>query len=182
MAELNIKAKYSTSYIHKPKGLVERAIRTIEIYIKTFLVEENALKKAVNRAIKVVRFSWSARTKKIGLNCFEPETKNEINKHIRFREQSEGPRGDCLRCLREPPALIQYTAKHLRDMAKKRKFGRTAGTAELQPEIRERKVSTDRFFEVRNWNKKISNEPNQTKTSCLSILFLTGEKSFLRRA
>ncbi len=60
LAELNIDLKYSTPYVHTPIGLIERTIRTMEDYVKTFLIEENVKKKkkrAVKRAVKALRFS-----------------------------------------------------------------------------------------------------------------------------
>ena len=44
---------------------------------------------------------------------------------------------------------IHYTAKHLRDMDKERKFGKSAKTEDLQKEIRMRKVCSQRNFVVR---------------------------------
>ena len=70
LAESEKCVKYSTPYVYTPIELVERTIRTIEEYIKTFPVEENVLKKAVKRATRVTRFSWSAGTKRTAFHLF----------------------------------------------------------------------------------------------------------------
>ena len=43
--------------MHTLIGIVERHIRTLESYIKPFLIENNDLKHAVRRAIRVLRFT-----------------------------------------------------------------------------------------------------------------------------
>ena len=57
MEEKGIKVEFSTPCVHKPIGIVEKHIRTLESYIKPFLIENNDLKHAVRRAIKVLRRS-----------------------------------------------------------------------------------------------------------------------------
>ncbi len=57
--EFSILTEFSTPYVHTSIGLVERNIRTLESYIKPFLLENNTLKQAVRRAIKLMRFSES---------------------------------------------------------------------------------------------------------------------------
>ena len=49
--------EFSTPYVHTPIGMVERQIRTVESYVRPFLLEKNDLKHAVRRAMKVLRCS-----------------------------------------------------------------------------------------------------------------------------
>ena len=58
--EFGISVEYSTPHVHTPIGMVERNIWTLETFIKPFLLENNTLKQAGQRAIKLMRFSESA--------------------------------------------------------------------------------------------------------------------------
>ncbi len=62
--DFGISTEFSTPYVHTPIAIVERDIRTLESYIKPFLLENNTLKQAVRRAIKLMRFSESVPLKK----------------------------------------------------------------------------------------------------------------------
>ena len=154
-AKLNLVVNYSTPYVHTPIGLVERNIRTLEDYVKTFLIENNDLKGAVKRAVKTIRFSWSASLDKTPFECYMGRKPRTVlsnicdleNKGKDLVENVYDKSGNHL-------TQIHYTAKHLRDMDKDRKYGRSARTEDLQKEIRKRKVSSQRYFVVRNRNKK----------------------------
>ena len=58
--EFGILTQFSTPYVQTPIGKVERGIRTLESYIKQFLLENNTHKHALRRAIKLMRFSECA--------------------------------------------------------------------------------------------------------------------------
>ena len=55
--KFGISVDYSIPYVHTPIGMVERNIRTLETFINPFLLENNTLKRAVRRAIKLARFN-----------------------------------------------------------------------------------------------------------------------------
>ena len=55
ITEVGIHIEFSTPYVHTPIGMVERSIRTLESYMKPFLLEKNTLKPAVRRAVKLMR-------------------------------------------------------------------------------------------------------------------------------
>ena len=160
----NIGIQYSTPYVHTPLGLVERTKRTLEDYTKTMLIEENELKKAVKRAVKALTFSWSASTKKTPFELFfnrKPRTESTNvfdleNKGKDLLENVYDSQGNHL-------TQFHYTDKRLREMTKERKFGRTAGSEELQREIRKRKVSHERCFAVRNGNERSLDSKFETK-------------------
>ncbi len=61
--ERGIKIEFSKPCVHTPIGIVERHLRTLEPYIKPFLIGNSDLKHAVRRAIKVLRFSENSAIK-----------------------------------------------------------------------------------------------------------------------
>ncbi len=68
-----------------------------------------------------------------------------------------------------PSTGFHYTEKHLREMAEERAFGKTAKSEYLQKEFRKRKVSTQRFFVVRNRSKK--NVSSKIETEMRPLVF-----------
>ncbi len=64
LADLSIKLTFCTPYVHNAIGTVERTLRTLQDYMKVYLIEENNLKKAVRRATTTLRKTISKSTGK----------------------------------------------------------------------------------------------------------------------
>ncbi len=151
-ARLNLVVKYSTPYVHTPIGVVERNIRTIEGYLKSFLLEDNNLKRALSRATKTIRFAWSSSTNRTPFELYHGRKPRTILSNIvdlepggkELVENIVDKHGNQL-------TQVHYSTKYFEGLAKERKFGKSANTQELQREIRKRKVSK-RYFVVKNRN------------------------------
>ncbi len=63
LLDKGIKLKFGTPYFHTSVGTVKRHIRTLQNYIRPFLLEGNSLKFAVRRAVKRMRFTFHASIK-----------------------------------------------------------------------------------------------------------------------
>ena len=120
--------------------------------MKTFLLEDNNLKRALRRATKSLRFAWSSSTNKTPFELFHGRKPRTVLSNIvdlehggkELVENIVDKHGNQM-------TQIHYSTKHLKGLAKERKFGKSANTKELQREIRKRKVSK-RYFVVKNRN------------------------------
>ena len=154
-ANLNVKVHFSTPHVHTSIGLVERNIQTVENYVKTYIIEKRYLKEAVRRAIRTLRFSWSASTKQTPFELFHGRKPRSVLTNV-VNLDNEGK--DLIENILEKSGKqltqIHYSAKTLKGLKSERKFGKSAETEDLRKELRRRKVREPRYFVVRNRNER----------------------------
>ncbi len=152
----HIKHRFTAPYVHTPIGTVERNIRTLEDYIRTFLIEDNHLKPAVERATKVIRSTVSKSTvttpfqKHFGRAAHYVFTNllNLENPGRDIRENVYDLEGNHL-------AQNTYTADLISRMVFNRSCGCSASTEDLQKELLKRQVSSKfQYFVVKNHSRK----------------------------
>ena len=144
--------KFSTPYVHTPIGTVERNLRTLENHIKTYLIEDNNFRKAVNRATRVLRFTISKST---GATPFEihfgRKPRNIFSNLIDLENDGKGIIENVYDLQGNHLAQNQYEADQLRRHVFNRTHGKSASEEDLTKEIQKRKVRPQiQFFVPKN--------------------------------
>ena len=152
----HIKHHFSTPYVHTPIGTVERNLRTLENYIRTFLIEDNNLKSAVKPATKVIRFTISKST---GLTPFEKhfgrKPRNVFNNLLDLENPGRGLLEKVFDMDGSHLAQNSYDADLLQRMVFNRTHGRSASDEDIQKELLKRQVRPKfQYFVVKNHSRK----------------------------
>ncbi len=136
-----IEHKFSTPYVHTPIGTVERNLRTLESYIKTYLIEENDFRKAVNRATRVLRFTVSKST---GATPFEihfgRKPRTIFNNLIDLENDGKGIIENVYDLQGNHLEQTQHEPTEIRRQIFNRKYGKSASNEDLTKELQKRKV------------------------------------------
>ncbi len=153
---LHIIHRLSTPYVHTPIGTVERNIRTLEEYVRTFLIEDNHLKTAVKRATKVIRFTVSKST---GTSPFQKHhgraPRNVFNNLLDLDNSGRGILKNVYDLDGSYLAQNSYEPDLISRMVFNRTHGRSASSEDLNKELLKRQVSNKfQYFVVKNHSRK----------------------------
>ncbi len=164
-----IQLEFSTPYVHTPIGIVERHIRTLESYVRPFVLENDDLKHAVRRAIKVIRFSENSTLK---MSPFEKLTGNKPRITINNCLGSGNPEATLITMIKgpneQPLGTQRLDTLDLAEFESARTWGRSRNTQELKRFINEqakgRKRKVSKFIVETNrkrngWESKFGSKP-----------------------
>ncbi len=126
----------------------------VETLIKTFVFKKNDLKSALKRAIKSIRFLWSASTKNTPFKmCFGRKPRSVLTNIFNLKTEGKYLIESILNKTGNQLTQIHLTAKSMESIQKDRNFGKSAETEDLRKEMRRRKVSQLRFSIVEKTNR-----------------------------
>ncbi len=157
ISQKKIKLEFVTPHLHSANGSVERQARTIQDYMKTFLLEGNSLKQAVRRITKVLRFTESSAIK---MSPFEKLTGNKPRTVLTNLLNLDYPDASLMKTVRDSNGKIlgnQLQSKeNLEKLEKKRKWGRSRNVEDLRSFYVESKKppKVRKFIVERNRNQK----------------------------
>ncbi len=154
LTESRVKLSFCTPYIHNAIGTVERSLRTLQDYLKVFLIEDNNLKRAVRRATLTLRKTISKSTGKTPFGIHFGRKHRSILTNVIDLENGAKDIVENLYDLRGNH-LVQntYSAKQLKQMEFDRRYGKTCTDKDLEHERLKRAVSTN-FFVMKNHDFK----------------------------
>ena len=135
-----IKHRFGTPYVHSSVGVVERHLRTFQDSLKTFLLEEGNFRKAVSRALYVMRFTLHQTLKTT------PFEKHYGRKPVRKLENLlnlDFPLKDLLESVRDAngKAVAEnfYSKEELEDLDNERRYGRSRNQKDLRELLKSNK-------------------------------------------
>ena len=143
-----ISHKLSTLYVYTPIGTVERNRRTLENHIKTYLIEKNNLRKAVDRAIRLRRFTVSKST---GATPFEihfgRKPRSIFDNLLDLNNESRGIIENIYDLNGNHSAQNQFEQEAIKKMVFNRSYGKSALGTDIVKELHKRKVRPNiQFF------------------------------------
>ncbi len=123
---------FSTPYVHTPIGTVERSLRALENHIKTYMIEENNLRKAVDRATRLMRFTVSKST---GATPFEiyfgRKPRSIFNNLLDSENESRGIIENIYDLDGNHLAQNQFEADEIKKLVFNRTYGKSAPEADM---------------------------------------------------
>ncbi len=166
--EFGISVEYSTRYVHTPIGMVERNIRTLQTFVKLFLLENNTLKQAVRRAIKLMRFSESVPLK---MSRFEKLTGCKPRNRITNNLGLDNPDATLVTLVKSPNEQLlgsqRMDAMQLADFESSRTWGRSRNEQDLKrfvnDQVKNRKRKVRNFIVEKNRKRTLNSVINRNK-------------------
>ncbi len=150
----HIKHSFCTPYVHNAIGTVERNLRTLQDYMKVYLVNKPNLKPAVHRATLTILKIVSKCT---GKTPFESHFGGKLRTVLTNIVDLENGAKDIVENLYDLRgnhlAQNSYPASQLKQKEFDCKYGRSCSDKDLEHERLKRAVST-KFFVVRNHQRK----------------------------
>ncbi len=151
--------------------MVERNIRTLETFVKPFLLENNTLKQAVRRAIKLMRFSESVPLK---MSSFEKLTGGKPRNRITNNLGLDNPDATLVTLVKSPNEQLlgsqRMDAMQLADFESSRTWGRSRNEQDLKRfvnhQVKNRKRKVRKFIVENNrkksgWDSSFGSKPIQ---------------------
>ena len=123
-----IKQKLGTPYVHTSVGIVERHLRAFQDFVKTYLSEDPIFKKAIARALYVMRFTVH---KSLKATPFEIHYGRKPVRKLDSLLNLEFPDKDLLESVRDSSGKVVaenfYPKDEIEDMVEERMHGRSRG-------------------------------------------------------
>ena len=139
--EWGIRQKFGTPYLQFSVGIVERHLRTFQDFLKTYLIEDADFKKAIAKALYVMRFTVH---KSLNVTPFEKHYGRKPVRKLDNLLNLEFPEKDLLESVRDSSGKVVaenfYSTDENADMVEERTYGRSRGEKDLREVLKTKKT------------------------------------------
>ena len=172
LLDKGIRLIFGTPNVHTAVGTVERHIRTLQNYVRPFLLEGNLLKFAARRAVKTMRFTFHTSIKTTPYQMLTNQRpRNVLDKFF----DSEHPGMTLMTVLKDLDGKIigseSKVPQEIEVFESSRRWGRSRNVQELRryvnessklskmPETKVRKFVVEKTRNRKGWNSKFQDKP-----------------------